>query len=73
MANEKESRGSRSASERQSGSKTGNTTQRRQPISRENERSRRRDDEDFESQRSDADAEGGSRQTSTAQDELGQV
>jgi len=73
MANEKESRGSGSASERQSGSKTGDTTQRRQPISREEERGRHRRDEDFESQQSDADAEGGSRQTSTAEDELGQV
>jgi hypothetical protein len=70
MSNEKESRGSGSTSERQSGSETPRT-QRGQPISHEGERSRG-GEEDFVSQQSDADAEGASRQTSTAQDELGQ-
>ena len=70
MSSEKESRGSGLTSERRSGNKTPRT-QHRQPISHEKERSRR-GEEDFLSQQSEADAEGASRQTSTAQDELGQ-
>jgi hypothetical protein len=70
MSNEKESRGSGSTNERRSGSGT-QVTQSRQPISHEKERSRS-GEEDFLSQQSDADTEGASRQTSTAQDELGQ-
>jgi hypothetical protein len=70
--NEKKSRGSGMARERQSGSKKGNQgTQRRQLIGRG--RSSRA--ERFVSQQvgTDADQDGPSRQTSTAQDELGQV
>jgi hypothetical protein len=72
MANLKESRKSRSAREHQSGSDKGNLrTQRRQPIgSAPTSR-----DERFVTQQwgVDADQDGPSRQTSTAQDELGQV
>jgi hypothetical protein len=72
MANEKKSRRSGSARERQSVSDKGNLrTQRRQPIgSKPISR-----DERFVTQRwgVDADQDGPSRQTSTAQDELGQV
>jgi hypothetical protein len=72
MANEKESRRSGKARARQSGSEKGKpSTQLRQPIgSGPISRSER-----FVSQQfgADADQDGPSRQTSTAQDELGQV
>lgn len=81
MANEAESRESGSQGERQSGGGTGNPrTERRQPIgggqiSREEERRGQAGGEGHVSQQSDAETDGGepSTQTSTAQDESGQL
>lgn len=72
MASKKESRGSGMARGRQSGSKKGKpSTQRRQPIgSAPISRTDRFLNQQFGT---DADQDGPSRQTSTAQDELGQV
>ncbi len=72
MANKKESRGSGTAKDRQSQSEKGNpSTQHRQPIgSRPISRAERFISQQFGA---DADQDGPSRQTSTAQDELGQA
>ena len=79
MTNESEARGSGSAGERESAEKTGNPrTQPKQrmgggAISRDEERSGRIGGEGHVTQQSNADADGPSTQTSTAQDEKGQL